>query len=257
MMTLGALGCALVCLVAGLSAPLVARRDGRVLALAAVQLVGGGVLAALIGWLFGLTGTERAALILLGVAPGTGAAASLVGLAGGDVTLALGTASVGGFAGLAATALLASLAPGAGGAPLVWLAVGAALPMWAGLRLRGRVAPQVQRAAAVLAGLALGAMILAGLVFGTAGAALWPLAGAVLMLTAALAVLGHAAGRAVGGGAGAVTGAAALPMRNVAVPLLAGVAAGMPAVPLAAAIMGIVMYLPAIALVFAAARRRR
>ena len=76
-------------------------------------------------------------------------------------------------------------------------------------------------------------------------------------MAAALSVLGHAAGQAIGGTAGAASGAAVLTMRNVAVPMLAGFAAGMPAAPLAAGAFGIAMYLPVLALVFARAGRAR
>lgn len=257
MLLLGALACALVCLAAGIGTPAEMGRDRRALALAALQLAGGGLTGWLIGWLFGLTGPETAALVLIGVAPGTAGAAPLAGLAGGDMTVAHGMASRSGIAGLAATGCVAALAPDAGAAPVLWLVVAGALPLWAGLRLRGRVPAAVQRAVTVLSGAATGLLVIAALVFGTAGAALWPLSGAVLAMIVALSVAGHAAGRALGGTAAAVAGAAALPMRNVAVPLLAGFAAGMPAAPLAAGVMGIAMYLPAIAMIGAMARRNR
>lgn len=256
MLALGALGCALVCLCGGMAMPVQARRDGRVLVLAAVQLAGGMLLGWLVGWVMGLTPAETAALVLVGAAPGAAGAVPLAGLAGGDATLAQGTAAVGSFAGLAATAVIAAGAGGGGGA-LWWLVLAAALPTWAGMGLRGRLWPGIARTLTIAAGLALGAMIVAALVLGTAGAKPWPLAGAALVMAAALSVLGHAAGQAIGGMAAAVSGAAVLTMRNVAVPMLAGFSAGMPAAPLAAAAFGIAMYLPVLALVFARVGRAR
>lgn len=254
MLALGALGCALVCLCGGMAMPVQARRDGRLLVLAAVQLAGGMLLGWLVGWVMGLTPAETAALVLVGAAPGAAGAVPLAALAGGDATLAQGTAAIGSFAGLAATAVIAA---GAGGGALWWLVLAAALPTWAGMGLRGRLWPGIARTLSIAAGLALGAMIVAALVLGTAGAEPWPLAGAALVMAAALSVLGHAAGQAIGGTAGAASGAAVLTMRNVAVPMLAGFAAGMPAAPLAAGAFGIAMYLPVLALVFAKARRAR
>ena len=48
-----------------------------------------------------------------------------------------------------------------------------------------------------------------------------------------------------------------LPMRNVAVPMLAGLAGGLNAAPLAAALYGVLMYVPALALVMARQARVR
>lgn len=254
MLTLGALGCALTCLAAGLATPRGFRRDQSIWLLAAVQIVGGGLLAWLIGWLVGLTPDETAALVLIGVAPGSVAASALVVLAGGAVTFAEGMAAVGGFGALLATAVVAGRTDGE---VFTWLLLAAALPTWAGLRLRGRLPDRVNRAMPILAGLVLGAMILAALVLGTAGASLWPLGGAVLVMAIAFAVLGNAAGRVLNGAGAGTAAAIALPMRNVAVPMLAGFSAGMPAVPLAAAMFGIAMYVPAVAVVFARISRNR
>ena len=85
--------------------------------------------------------------------------------------------------------------------------------------------------------------------------------GPVLLLAGALTVLGHAVGRGlapVAGGEGVpVTAALLLPMRNVAVPMLAGLAGGLSATPLAAALYGVLMYAPAVALVMARQARAR
>ncbi|PZO66659.1 MAG: hypothetical protein DI634_10985, partial [Kocuria palustris] len=62
----------------------------------------------------------------------------------------------------------------------------------------------------------------------------------------------------VAGGDGVpVTAALLLPMRNVAVPMLAGLAGGLSAAPLAAALYGVLMYVPALALVMARQARAR
>lgn len=255
MLWLAALGCALVCLAAGL-ATAAAPRDSRTLLLTAVQLVGGAGLGWLVGWLLGLTPAEIAALVLIGAAPGTIAANPLVTLSGGDLTLAHGLTALGSFAAVLTVGAGAAWAGGSS-AGLYLLILAAALPAFLGLTLRDRVPVAVHRLAPILAGLALAAMILAGLVWGRAGAAFSPLAGASLVLAVALAVLGRGAGVALGlGGPGTVTATLALPMRNIAVPMLAGFASGIPAAPLAAAIYGVVMYLPALALVIARALRR-
>lgn len=256
MLTAAGLACALVCLAAGLAtAP--TRPDGRrVGLLAAVQIAGGAALGWLAGWLLDLTPAETAALALVGAAPGTVAANPLVTLAGGHLGLAHGVTALGNFAGILAVAGVAALAGGGAGG-LYHLIVAAALPTFVGLTLRDRLPPPVQAVAPVVAGLALGAMVLAGLIWGTAGAAFWPLAGGALVLAVALAALGQAAGRALAlDGPGTTTATLVLPMRNVAVPMLAGFAAGLPAAPLAAALYAIAMYLPALALVIARARRR-
>lgn len=256
MLLLAGAGCALVCFAAGL-ATASGSGDRRVAAgLVAAQVAGGAVLGWLTGWLLNLTPAETAALALVGAAPGTIGANPLAAVSGGNLTLAHATTALGVFAAVLAATVVAALA-GAGG-PLVWLVLGAALPAWAGSALRGRVAAQVQRLVTVLAGLALFGMIVAGLALGRAGATLWPLAGGALVLALALAVLGNALGRALPGGeATTVTAMLILPMRNVAVPMLAGLAAGLTAAPLAAAVYGVVMYLPALAVVFTRAARSR
>lgn len=256
MLTLAMLCCGLVCLAAGLAGTAGAARDRRALALVLLQLAGGALFGWATGWLLGLTPAETTALALVGAAPGTIAANPLTALAGGDLTLAHAATAAGGFAGVAAVVVVCALAGAA--SPLTVLVPAALLPLWAGMALRDRVPPVVHRLAPILAGLALAVMIAAGLFLGTAGAALWPLAGGALVMAVALTILGHASGLGLGQGAPATTTAAlALPMRNVAVPMLAGFAAGMPAAPLAAAIYGVVMYLPALALVFSRVAQAR
>ena len=264
MLLAAALGCAIVCLAAELAT--VPAREGAAgpapgaLALAGVQVVGGALLGWAIGWLLAMTPAETAALALLGASPGTVAVNPLVALAGGRIVMANGVMAVGGLAAVAAVAVVAVLF-GAAGSVVLPLMLAAALPMWLGRALRPRVSPGVQRLAPIVAGLALAAMVLAGLILGRAGATIWPLAGAVLLLAGALTVLGHAVGRGlapVAGGEGVpVTAALLLPMRNVAVPMLAGLAGGLNAAPLAAALYGVLMYVPALALVMARQARAR
>lgn len=264
MLLAAALGCAIVCLAAGLAT--VPAREGAggpapgALVLAGVQVVGGALLGWAIGWLLAMTPAETAALALLGASPGTVAVNPLVALAGGRIVMANGVTAVGGLAAVAAVAAVALLF-GAAGSVVLPLLLAAALPMWLGRVLRLRVSPGVQRLAPIVAGLALAAMVLAGLILGRAGATIWPLAGAVLLLAGALTVLGHAVGRGlvpVAGGDGVpVTAALLLPMRNVAVPMLAGLAGGLSVAPLAAALYGVLMYVPALALVMARQARAR
>ena len=261
MLALAALGCALICLSGGMAMPDDAPRDRRALILALLQLGGGMLLGWLVSWVMGLTAAETAALVLVGAAPGAAGAIPMAALAGGDATLAQGTmaagsfaGAVGSFAGLGASVLITFAA---GGGALWWLVLAATLPTWLGMGLRHRLPHGIIRALSLAAGLALGAMIVAALVLGTAGAGPWPLAGAALVMAGALSVLGHAAGQAIGGTAAGASGAVVLAMRNVAIPMLAGFAAGMPAAPLAAGAFGIAMHLPVLALVFAKARRAR
>ena len=159
---------------------------------------------------------------------------------------------VGGLLGPVLAGIIAAWNGGAGA--LVWLAVAAVLPALAGARLRLALSAEVQRLAPALAGAALAVMILTGLVLGRAGAVIGPLAAATLVLAAVLTVVGWVIGRRAGQGA---TAGMVLPLRNVAVPILAGFAAGMPAAPLAAALYGILMYIPAVGLVFARVAQAR
>lgn len=257
MLTLAAICCAIVCFAGGLASG-GAHAEGRALPLAVVQILGGAVLGWLTGWLLSLTPAETAALVLIGAAPGTVAVNPLVTLSGGDLTLARGLSAIGGLAGPLAVAAAAWLwGEGGRGGALYLLILAAAFPAFAGGALAGRLSPAVHRIMPIVSGLALAVLILGGLIFGTAGATLWPLAGATLVLALALAVLGQGAGRTLGRGApGATTAALALPMRNIAVPMLGGMAAGLTVTPLAAALYGILMYLPPLALVIARAARR-
>ena len=256
MLWLAAACCAIVCFAGGMASG-GSRPDGRALPLAAVQIFGGAALGWLTGWLLSLTPSETAALVLIGAAPGTVAVNPLVTLSGGDLTLARALTAIGGLAGVLAVAAAAwLLGEGGRGGALYLLILAAAFPAFAGGALAGRLPPAAHRIMPILSGLALAVLILGGLIFGTAGAAFWPLAGAALVLALALTVLGQGAGTALGlGGPGTVTAALALPMRNIAVPMLAGMAAGLTATPLTAALYGIVMYLPPLALVTARARR--
>lgn len=252
MLALAALCCAVVCFASALVSPGGPSSDGRALPLAVAQLLGGAALAAVLGWLLGLTPSESAALMLLGAAPGTVAANPLVALAGGDVTLSQRVTLVGGLLGPVVAGVIAAWHGGAGA--LIWLALAAVLPALAGARLRLALSAEVQRLAPALAGAALAVMILTGLVLGRAGAVVGPLAAATLVLAGVLTVVGWVIGRRAGQGA---TAGMVLPLRNVAVPMLAGFAAGMPAAPLAAALYGILMYIPAVALVFARVAQTR
>lgn len=256
MLTLAVLGCALVCLSAGLATTTNAPRDGQTILLVALQLVGGAVLGWLIGWLMNLTPAETAGLALVGAAPGTVAAVPFVALAGGSLKLANGMLALSGFVGLGTVFLTALLAGGA--STFTLLILGAALPFWAGLALRDQLPPIVHRFAPILAGLVLAALIVAGLFLGSAGAAFGPLFVASVLLAVALTLLGNAVDRALSqGGVEATTATIAIPMRNIAVPMLAGFSAGLTAAPMAAAIYGIVMYLPALVIVFARVRKAR
>lgn len=261
MLALVAACCAVVCFAGGLAGGPAgggATGQARALPLALIQIAGGAALGWLTGWLLSLTPAETAALILIGAAPGTIAAAPLVTLAGGDLMLTRATTALGGLAApLALAALAMMLGEGGRGTSLYLLILAAIFPAFAGSQLGPRLPASVHRAAPIVAGLALAVLILGGLVIGTAGAALWPLAGATLVLAVDLTLLGQGAGTALGLGApGTTTAALTLPMRNIAVPMLAGIAAGLTATPLAAALYGITMYLPPLALVILRARRR-
>lgn len=259
MLGLAALGCALVCFAGGLaSGGPRAAPDPRAALLSVVQIAGGAALGWLIGWLMSLTPSETAALALIGAAPGTAAVTPLITLSGGDLTLARAITAIGGLAGVAAVAAVAWLAgEGGRGTTLYLLILAAAFPAVAGAWLAARVPPAIHRLAPIAAGLALAGLILAGLILGPAGATFWPLIPAALLLAVALLLLGQATATALRLGAPAATTAAlALPMRNIAVPILGGLTAGLTATPLAAAIYGIVMYLPPLALVIARAARR-
>lgn len=261
MLALAAICCAVVCFAGGLTtggATEAARADRRSLPLAVMQIAGGAAMGWLTGWLLSLTPAETAALVLIGAAPGSVAVNPLVTLAGGDLTLARALNAISGLAAILAIALLAwALGEGGRGGSLYLLILAAAFPAFAGGALAPRASPVLRRLAPIAAGLALAVLILGGLVIGTAGATLWPLAGTVLVLAVALAVLGQGAGTALGLGAPAtITATLTLPMRNIAVPLLAGLSTGLTATPLAAALYGILMYVPALALVIARARRR-
>ena len=261
MLGLAALCCALVCFAGGLASGGTrpdARPDPRAVLLTVVQIVGGAGLGWLIGWLMSLTPAETAALALIGAAPGTVAVNPLVTLSGGDLTLTRAITAIGGLAGVAAVAVVAWLAgEGGRGSTLYLLILAAAVPAFAGAWLTDRVPPAIHRLAPIAAGLALAVLILAGLLIGPAGATFWPLIPAALLLAVALLLLGQGTATALRLGAPAATTAAlALPMRNIAVPMLAGLAAGLTATPLAGALYGILMYLPPLALVITRAARR-